>query len=91
MTVKFYTVAVLVMRLGEAKRAGTLERLLGEIQRKQLLILNEWGYIPVDKEGSQLLFRVIADSYESRSLIITTNLEFSKCGSVLLMTRWPPR
>jgi len=82
MTVKFYTVAELVMRLAEAKRSGTLERLLNEIQRCQLLILDEWGYVPVDKEGSQLLFRVIADSYESRSLVITTNLEFSKWGTV---------
>lgn len=82
MTVKFYTIAELVMRLSEAKRVGTLERLLGEIHRSQLLILDEWGYIPVDKEGSQLLFRVIADSYESRSLVITTNLEFSKWGTV---------
>lgn len=80
--VKFYTVAELVMRLGEAKRGGTLEKLMSEIGRTQLLILDEWGYIPVDKEGAQLLFRVIADSYESRSLIITTNLEFSKWGSV---------
>lgn len=70
------------MRLAEAKRNGTLERLLTDIQRTQLLVLDEWGYIPVDKEGSQLLFRVIADSYESRSLVITTNLEFSKWGSV---------
>jgi DNA replication protein DnaC len=82
MSVKFYTVAELVMRLAEAKRAGTLERLMSEIQRCQLLILDEWGYVPVDKEGSQLLFRVIADSYESRSLVITTNLEFSKWGAV---------
>ncbi len=82
LTVKFYTVAELVMRLAESKRGGTLERLLNEIQRCQLLILDEWGYIPVDKDGSQLLFRVIADSYESRSLIITTNLEFSKWGTV---------
>jgi len=82
MAVKFYTVAELVMRLAEAKRSGTLERLMKEIQRTELLILDEWGYVPVDREGSQLLFRVIADSHESRSLIITTNLEFSKWGSV---------
>jgi len=82
MAVKFYTVAELVMRLAEAKRSGILERLMKEIQRTELLILDEWGYVPVDREGSQLLFRVIADSYESRSLIITTNLEFSKGGSV---------
>jgi len=39
-------------------------------------------YVPVDKEGSQLLFRVISDSYESKSLILTTNLEFSKWGGI---------
>lgn len=36
----------------------------------------------VDKDGSQLLFRVISDSYESKSLILTTNLEFSKWGGI---------
>lgn len=82
MVVKFYTVAELVMRLSEAKKEGTLERLSKDISRTDLLILDEWGYVPVDREGSQLLFRVIADSYESRSLVITTNLEFSKWGSV---------
>ncbi|WP_263364389.1 ATP-binding protein [Paenibacillus sabuli] len=55
---------------------------MSEIQRCQLLVLDEWGYIPVDKVRSQLLFRVIADSYESRSLVITTNLEFSKWGAI---------
>lgn len=79
--VKFYTVAELVMRLAEAKRNGTSERLMMEIARTELLILDEWGYIPIDQEGSQLLFRVIADSYEHRSLVITTNLEFSKWGA----------
>ena len=39
-------------------------------------------HVPVDKEGAQLLFRIIADSYETRSLILTTNLEFSKWGSL---------
>ena len=50
--------------------------------RPDLLILDEWGYVPVDKDGSQLLFRVISDSYESKSLILTTNLEFSKWGGI---------
>lgn len=40
------------------------------------------AYMSVDKKGSQQLFRVIADSYESWGLIITTNLKFSKRGSV---------
>ena len=40
------------------------------------------GYIPFDAEGSQLLFQVIADCYEKRSLIITTNIEFSKWNGI---------
>ena len=79
---KFASVTEMVLRLAEARRAGTLERLVRELQKLDLLILDEWGYVPVDKEGSQLLFRVIADSYESKSLILTTNLEFSKWGSI---------
>ena len=79
---KFYTVTELVLKLAEARKAGTLERLVRELQALDLLILDEWGYVPVDKEGSQLLFRVIADSYESKSLILTTNIEFSKWGGI---------
>jgi len=80
--VRFFTVTELVLKLAEARKNGTLERLITELKRLELLILDEWGYVPVDKEGSQLLFRVIADSYESKSLILTTNLEFSKWGGI---------
>ena len=79
---KFYTVTELVLKLAEARRSSTLERLLRDLRELDLLILDEWGYVPVDKDGSQLLFRVISDSYESKSLILTTNLEFSKWGGV---------
>ena len=80
--VRFYTVTELVLKLAESRKNGTLERLITDLKRLDLLILDEWGYVPVDKEGSQLLFRVIADSYESKSLILTTNLEFSKWGGI---------
>jgi len=43
---------------------------------KQFLICDEWGYAPFEKDGSQLLFQVISECYEKRSVIITTNLEF---------------
>ena len=84
---RFYTVTGLVLKLAEARKNGTLERLLRELQGLDLLILDEWGYVPVDKDGSQLLFRVISDSYESKSLILTTNLEFSKWGSLFTDTQ----
>lgn len=80
--VRFYTVTELVLKLAEARKNGTLERLRRELNGLDLLILDEWGYVPVDRDGSQLLFRVIADSYESKSLILTTNLEFSKWGGI---------
>lgn len=79
---KFYTVTDLILALSAAKRDGTLHRLQKELEMLDLLILDEWGYVPVDREGAQLLFRVIADSYEQKSLILTTNIEFSKWGSV---------
>lgn len=79
---KFYTVTELVLKLAEARKNGTLERLLRDLRSLDLLILDEWGYVPIDKDGSQLLFRVISDSYESKSLILTTNLEFSKWGGI---------
>ncbi len=80
--VRFFTVTELVVKLVESRKNDSLERLLITLKRLDLLILDEWGYVPVDKEGSQLLFRVIADSYESKSLILTTNLEFSKWGGI---------
>lgn len=80
--VRFYTVTELVLKLAEARKNGTLERLRSELNSLDLLILDEWGYVPVDRDGSQLLFRVISDSYESKSLLLTTNLEFSKWGSI---------
>jgi DNA replication protein DnaC len=80
--VRFYTVTELVLKLAEARKNGTLERLRSDLNSLDLLILDEWGYVPVDRDGSQLLFRVISDSYESKSLILTTNLEFSKWGSI---------
>ena len=42
------------------------------------MVFDEWGYVPLEREGCQLLFQVIADAYEKQSVIITTNLEFSK-------------
>ena len=43
----------------------------------------ESGYMPIDEEGSRLLFQVISDSYETRSVVYTTNIEFSGWGRVL--------
>lgn len=80
--VRFYKTATLVNELTDAKSNGSLTRYLKKISKLDLLICDEWGYLPFDSEGSQLLFQVIADCYEKRSLIITTNIEFSKWNGI---------
>lgn len=80
--VRFYKTSALVNELVDAKSHGTLTLLLKKLSKVDLLICDEFGYIPFDAEGSQLLFQVIADCYEKRSLIITTNIEFSKWNGI---------
>lgn len=82
-TVRFFTVAGLIRLLSESARNGRLQAVLKTLSALDLLILDEWGYVPVDREGSRLLFQVIAERHELKSMIITTNLEFSRWGSVL--------
>ncbi len=80
--VRFYQTAQLVLRLGKAKREETLDKVLQEIERADLVILDEFGYVPFDIDGARLLFQVITECYERRSVIFTTNIEFSKWGTV---------
>lgn len=79
---KFYRTASLVNQLSEAKAAGELKRFMKQLEKIDLLICDEWGYVPFEKDGSQLLFQVISECYEKRSVIITTNLEFSKWNGI---------
>lgn len=79
---RFFTTASLVMQLRRAKDEGRLDKELALIAKNQLLVIDELGYLPIDSEGARLLFQVIADGYEKRSLVITTNLEFSRWGTV---------
>jgi DNA replication protein DnaC len=81
--VRFTTVADLVLKLAEHATHGTLDRYLKDLGRAQLLILDEFGYVPIDKNAARLLFQIIADAYETRSLLITTNVPFSAWGGIL--------
>jgi DNA replication protein DnaC len=80
--VRFYTVAALVNRLLDANEKGTLSRFFKQIEKLDLLILDELGYIPLHKQGAELLFQVISMCYERKSLIITTNLRFGEWNHV---------
>lgn len=65
-----------VNTLTAARAAGRLKDELKKYVRPDLLILDELGYLPIDKTGADLLFQIISHRYESASLIITTNRAF---------------
>ena len=75
--VLFYTVHSLINQLVKAKEEHIYEKLMKKIEGVDLLILDEWGYLPLHQEGARLLFEVISLCYERKSIIITTNIEFS--------------
>jgi len=80
--VRFFRTASLVNELVEAKKQGYIVKFMKNLEKCDLLICDEWGYVPVDSTGSKLLFQVIAECYERKSLIITTNLEFTKWNDI---------
>lgn len=82
--VRFYKVANLVNELIDAYEKSELRKFMSSLKKYDLLICDEWGYIPLETKGAELLFQVIADCYERKSLIITTNLEFGKWNSIFL-------
>lgn len=80
--VRFYTVANLVNQLVDASQKGQLTKLMNQIEKLDLLILDEMGYLPLGKEGAELLFQVISMCYEQKSIVITTNLQFGQWNHV---------
>ena len=83
--VQFFGVTGLVTGLLEAREDRKLERLLKQLGRQDLLVLDELGYVPFTKAGAELLFEVVSRAYERQSLAVTTNLPFEQwaevCGS----------
>jgi len=80
--VRFVTAASLVTQLEEAQQQHRLERLLSQLDRLDLLIVDELGYLSFSRSGAELLFQVFGDRYERRSLLVTSNLAFSEWGSI---------
>lgn len=81
--VRFYTVTQLVNELQQAQTDHQLPKFLEKALRHQLIILDEFGYVPFSPMGAQLLFQFCAALHERTSLLITTNLSFSQWVQVL--------
>jgi DNA replication protein DnaC len=81
--VRFWRVTELITTLREADQERQLLRLRSHLTKLDLLILDEFGYVPTSKAGAELLFDVIATAYERSSVILTTNLPFENWTEIL--------
>lgn len=77
-TVKFYTAANLANELSEALEYNRLSKLEKSLSKIDLLILDELSYLTFNRHQSELLFQVISERSERGSVILSTNLEFSR-------------
>ena len=81
-SVRFVRVVDMINTLTTAQLKGTLEKSLREFTNPQLLLLDELGYLPIDKRGADLLFQVVAARYERGSIVLSTNRAFRDWGTI---------
>ena len=74
--------ATLMEKFKTAAKENRVEQVVKHYLKYTLLIIDEIGYLPVDKNASYGFFQLIAARYEKRSTILTTNQSFSKWGDV---------
>src|SRR6202162_6351908 len=73
----------MINHLTAAQRKGSLGKTLRSYVRPSLLLLDELGYLPIDKHGADLLFQVVAARYETGSIVLSTNRPFREWGTLL--------
>lgn len=79
----FTTAMNLINHLSASLADNSFLRAMKGFTHPQLLIIDELGYLPVDKQGAELLFQVISNRYECGSVVITTNRAFRDWGKTL--------
>jgi DNA replication protein DnaC len=81
-SVRHTRVVDMINHLTVAQLNGSLGKTLKSYVRPSLLLLDELGYLPIDKRGAELLFQVVAARYEVGSIVITTNRPFREWGKI---------
>ena len=72
-SVLFTTAVDVINTLAAAQSAGQLKREIRRYLKPAVLIVDELGYLPIDKHGADLLFQIISERYERAPIVITTN------------------
>src|SRR5215470_8864754 len=80
--VLFTTAAVLIAALTKALAEGRLDDKLKVYTMPRLLIVDEIGYLPIDRQGANLFFQLISRRYERGPMILTSNQSFGSWGEV---------
>ena len=80
--VRFTTAIDVINTLSAAHATGRLEAELKKYIRPDLLVMDELGYLPIDKHGADLLFQIISHRYERGSIVLTTNKAFKHWPSI---------
>ena len=81
--VRFYRTAALVNHLSESKSRGELSGFIKKLNKASVIVLDEFGYVPYDRTGAQLLFDYLSEIHGQKVIILNTNLEFSRWVNVL--------
>jgi len=76
--VYFSTCDVMVQQLLRAKRALELDKLLKKLSKYDALMIDDFGYVKQDRDEMEVLFTLLAYRYERGSMLLTSNLPFSK-------------
>lgn len=80
--VRFFTAASLSNLLIDKSQKGQLNSFITSLKRLEMIVIDEVGFVPLHKDAAELLFQVISDCYERKSLIVTSNLEFSQWNTI---------
>ena len=81
-SVYFTTCHQLISKLNKAQKENRIDKQLQHFAQYKILIIDEIGYLPIDRQGANLFFQLISKRYGKKSTIITTNMPFGAWGDV---------